>query len=76
MIKKQEKNNELEKDKIKAKEKKPAIIPEEEAQTQFSTVNSQTISSLTSGTATPNPLSRPVNPKSLFDSLMSCRFTR
>ena len=33
-------------------------------------MNSQTISSLTSGTATPNPLSRPVNSRSLFDALM------
>jgi hypothetical protein len=70
MIKKQEKNNELEKDKIKAKEKKPIVIPEEDAQTNFSTVNGQTISALTSGTATPNPLSRPVNTRSLFDALI------
>ena len=57
IIKKQEKSNELEKDKIKAKEKKTTIIPEEDAQNQFSSVDSQTISSLTSGSATPNPLS-------------------
>ena len=70
VIKKQEKTNELEKDKIKAKEKKTTIIPEEDAQSQFSSVNSQTISSLTSETATPNPLSRPVNSRSLFDALI------
>ena len=70
IIKKQEKSNELEKDKIKAKEKKTTIIPEEDAQSQFSSVNSQTISSLTSGSATPNPLSRPVNSRSLFDALI------
>jgi hypothetical protein len=70
MIKKQEKNNELEKDKIKAKEKKPIVIPEEDAQTNFSTVNGQTISALTSGTATPNPLSFPVNYDDLYDTLM------
>ena len=51
MIKKQEKNNELEKDKIK----KASVIPKEDkAQSQFSSINSQNISSLTSGTATPN----------------------
>jgi hypothetical protein len=64
MIKKQEKSNELEKDKIKVKEKTP-IIPDEDAQTKFSSVNSQSISSLTSGSATPNPLSFPVNLLSL-----------
>jgi hypothetical protein len=70
-IKKQEKSNELEKDKIKAKEKKTSIIPEEYAQTNFSSVNSQTISSLTSGTATPNPLSisGSVDSRSLFSAL-------
>ena len=61
MTKKQEKKNELEKD------KKTAL---EDAQTQFSKVDSQNISSLTSGTATPNPLSFPINPKSLYESLM------
>ena len=61
IIKKQEKKNELEKD------KKTAL---EDAQTQFSKVDSQSISSLTSGTATPNPLSFPINPKSLYESLM------
>jgi len=66
IIKKQEKKNELEKDK-KADIKKTAL---EDAQTQFSKVDSQSISSLTSGTATPNPLSFPINPKSLFESLM------
>ena len=70
MIKKQEKNNELEKDKIKAKEKKPIVIPEEDAQTNFSTVNGQTISALTSGTSTPNPLSYPINYEDLYDELM------
>ena len=60
MIKKQEKNNELEKNKIK--EKKPAVIPvEEKAQVQFSVINSQNISGIASGLATPqfNPLSTP-----------------
>ena len=61
MTKRQEKKNELEKD------KKTAL---EDAQTQFSKVDSQNISSLTSGTATPNPLSFPINPKSLYESLM------
>ena len=63
MIKKQEKNNELEKDKIK----KASVIPtEEKAQVQFSVVDSQNISSLTSGTATPNSLSYPVDSRSLL----------
>ena len=66
MVKKQEKKNELEKDK-KTDVKKTPI---EDAQSQFSTVNSQNISALTSGSATPNPLSSPVNSRSLFDSLM------
>ena len=73
IVKKQEKSNELEKDKVKEKEKKLSIIPtteEEKAQSQFLTVDSQNISSITSGSITPNPLSRPVNPRSLFDSLM------
>ena len=65
MIKKQEKNNELEKDKIK-----PVRPTEEKAQSQFSSINSQTISSLTSGTATPNPLSYPIDLDLLFDKLM------
>ena len=71
MIKKQEKNNELERDKIK--EKKPPAIPteDENAQTQFSSINSQNISSLTSGTSTPNPLSisGSVDSRSLFTAL-------
>ena len=70
-IKKQEKSNELEKDKVKVKEKTPIIKPEEDAQTQFLTVSSQTISSLTSGTATPNPLSSPVDSRSLHTALDS-----
>jgi hypothetical protein len=70
LIKKQEKNNELEKDKIKAKEKKPIVLPEEEAQSQFSTINSQNVSSLTSGSSTPNISSRPIDSRSLFDSFM------
>jgi len=70
LIKKQEKNNELEKDKIKAKEKKPIVLPEEEAQSQFSTINGQNISSLTSGSSTPNIISRPIDSRSLFDTLM------
>ena len=56
MVKKQEKKNELEKDK-KTDVKKTPI---EDAQSQFSTVNSQTISSLTSGSSTPKSLSRPI----------------
>ena len=70
IIKKQEKSNELEKDKIKVKEKTP-IIPDEDAQTKFSSVNSQSISSLTSGTSTPNPLSisSSVDSRSLFTAL-------
>ena len=70
MIKKQEKNNELEKDKIK--EKKPAVIPvEEKAQVQFSVVNSRNISGISSGLATPqfNPLSTPLNYRSLQNEL-------
>ena len=66
MVKKQEKKNELEKDK-KTDVKQ---IPIEDAQGQFSTVNSQNISSLTSGSATPISLSRPIDSRSLFDSLM------
>ena len=66
---KPEKNNELEKDKAKAKTKS-IIQDEEEAQTNFSIVDSQNISALTSGTATPNPLSFPVDHNSLYDSLM------
>ena len=66
MIKKQEKNNELEKDKIK---KASGIPTEEKAQIQFSLVNSQNISSITSGTATPNPLSTPLNFRSLQNAL-------
>ncbi len=68
VVKKQEKKNELEKDK-KTDVKK---TPTEDAQSQFSTISSQNISSLTSGTATPqyNPLSRPIDTRSLFDSLM------
>ena len=66
MVKKQEKKNELEKDK-KVDVKKTPI---EDAQSQFSTVNSQTISSLTSGSATPKSLSRPIDSRSLFDSLL------
>ena len=77
MIKKQEKNNELEKDKIKKAsvipiEKKASVIPtEEKAQAQFSVVNSKNISALTSGTATPtyNPLSTPLNYRSLQNEL-------
>ena len=57
---KPEKNNELEKDKAKAKTKS-IIQDEEEAQTNFSIVDSQNISALTSGTTTPNPLSFPVD---------------
>ncbi len=64
--KEKEKNNELEKDK-KPEAKKQTV---EDAQDQFSFTNSQSISSLTSGTATPNPLSSPVNSRSLFDSLL------
>ena len=64
LIKKQEKNNELEKDKIK---KASGVQTEDNAQIQFSTINSQNISSLTSGSVTPNPLSRPVDSRSLFD---------
>ena len=64
--KEKEKSNELEKDK-KPEAKKQTI---EDAQDQFSFTNSQSISSLTSGTSTPNPLSRPVNSRSLFESLM------
>jgi hypothetical protein len=70
MIKKQEKNNELEKDKIK--EKKPSVIPaEEKAQVQFTMVNSQNISGISSGLATPtfNPLSTPLNYRSLQNEL-------
>lgn len=78
MIKKQEKNNELEKDKNtpasagapRRGEKASVIQKEEKAQSQFSTIDSGNISSLTSGTATPNPLSYPVDSRSLFDSLM------
>jgi len=67
MIKKQEKSNELEKDKIK----KASVIPtEEKAQVQFSKVDSRNISSLTSGTASPNPLSFPANHDDLYDTLM------
>jgi len=66
MVKKQEKKNELEKDKKTALKQ----IPIEDAQGQFSTVNSQNISSLTSGSATPISLSRPIDSRSLFDSLM------
>jgi hypothetical protein len=71
MIKKQEKNNELEKDKIKAKEKKPVIPAEEKAQVQFTVVNSQNISGISSGLATPtfNPLSTPLNYRSLQNEL-------
>ena len=68
IVKKQEKSNELEKDKIKVKEKTRAIILDEDAQSQFSSVNGQSISSLTSGTATPNPLSFPVNYNDLYDT--------
>ena len=70
-IKKQEKSNELEKDKIKAKEKTPIIIPEDDTQTHFSSVNSQSISSLTSGASTPNPLSisGSLDSRSLFSAL-------
>ena len=71
MIKKQEKNNELEKDKIKAKEKKPVIPAEEKSQVQFTVVNSQNISGISSGLATPtfNPLSTPLNYRSLQNEL-------
>ena len=70
IVKKQEKSNELEKDKIKVREKTP-IIPDEDAQTKFSSVNSQSISSLTSGTSTPNPLSisSSVDSRSLLTAL-------
>ena len=70
MIKKQEKNNELEKDKIK--EKKPSVIPaEEKEQVQFTMVNSQNISGISSELATPtfNPLSTPLNYRSLQNEL-------
>ena len=63
IVKKQEKSNELEKDKIK---KASGIPTEDKAQIQFSVVNSRNISSITSGTATPNPLSTPLNFRSYY----------
>jgi hypothetical protein len=71
MIKKQEKNNELERDKLK--EKKPPTIPteEERAQVQFTVVNSRNISGISSGITTPqfNPLSTPLNFRTLQNAL-------
>jgi len=71
LIKKQEKSNELEKDKIK----KASTVPtEEKAQVQFAMVNNtQDISGLSSGNATPhfNPLSTPLNFRSLQNALGS-----
>ena len=65
LIKKQEKNNELEKDKAK----KASTIPaEEKTQVQFTMINNtQDISALSSGNATPhyNPLTTPLNFRSL-----------
>ena len=69
-VKEKEKNNELEKDKVK--ENKATIpIDEEIAQVQFTTINSQNISALSSGLATPqfNPLSTPLNYMSLHNAL-------
>jgi hypothetical protein len=69
LIKKQEKSNELEKDKIK----KASTVPtEDKAQVQFAMVNNtQDISGLSSGNATPhfNPLSTPLNFRSLQNAL-------
>ena len=69
-VKEKEKNNELEKDKVK--EKKATIPTDDEiAQVQFTTINSQNISALSSGLATPqfNPLSTPLNYRSLHNAL-------
>ena len=71
LIKKQEKNNELEKDKAK----KASTIPaEEKTQVQFTMINNtQDISALSSGNATPhyNPLTTPLNFRSLQNKLGS-----
>ena len=69
-VKEKEKNNELEKDKVK--ENKATIpIDDEIAQVQFTTINSQNISALSSGLATPQfkPLSTPLNYISLHNAL-------
>ena len=69
-VKEKEKNNELEKDKIK--EKKSVIpVDEEIAQVQFTTVDNQNISGISSGLATPqfNPLSTPLNFRALQNEL-------
>ena len=78
-LKDKEKNNELEKDKKKDEERSKILIPDE-VQENFSNVyNSSNISSLTnsvnrlspniSGSSTPI-LSYPVNPQSLYESLI------
>jgi hypothetical protein len=78
-VKEKEKNNELEKDKKKDEERSKILIPDE-VQDNFSNVyNSSNISSITnsvsrlspniSGSSTPI-LSYPVNPQSLYESLI------